>query len=300
MALTLEQAMARGADEALALAPRGAAWPRDPRSNWARLLAGLATSRARVDVRAGELLRETDPRTAAELLDLWEEALGLPDPCLPAVTTATERRAIVLARIVGSGGATPAQIRAVAEALGVPVTVHERAGTGFACGVGRCGDAVGDGVEDLVWEVRGPASAVRGFACGSARCGDPLQTVGNELLECVVRRLTPAHTGVLFVYADSEVCVLLFLDEAGDAVTIELVDGALVALDEQAQQFLVAVGELGLEVLDEDGEPVVVELECAGPPEAVDGGAPSGGGETILDGGEPSSAFSAEYDGGAP
>lgn len=275
MALTLEQALARGADEALALAPRGAAWPRDPRSNWARLLAGLATSRARLDVRAVELLRETDPRTAAELLDLWEEALGLPDPCLPAVTTATERRSIVVARIVGSGGATPAQIRAVAEALGVPVTVQERAGTGFACGVGRCGDAVGDGVEDLVWEVRGPASAVRGFACGSARCGDPLQTVGNELLECVVRRLTPAHTGVVFVYADSEVCVLLILDESGEPVTIELFDDALALIDEQGSQVLVEVGAEGIVAFDENSKSVIVEVECE-EPESIGGGGDGG------------------------
>lgn len=300
MALTLEQALARGADEALALAPQGEAWTRDPRSNWARLLAGMATWRARTDVRAGELLIEADPRTAGELLDLWEEAAGLPDSCLPAVTSATERRAILVSRLVGSGGATPAQIRAVAEALGVPVTVHEREGTGFACGVNRCGDPVGDGIESLVWEVRGPATAVRGFACGTGRCGDPIQTTGNQLLECVVRRLTPAHTGVLFVYADSEVCVLVVFDEGGDAMTIDLVDETLIVRDELGSQMTVLIGEDGIEAIDENGDVFVIELDCDGPPEMVDGGEPGAGGEGILDGGEPESEFSIEYDGGAP
>lgn len=82
--------------------PQGQAWPREPGSTLVNTLTGLAYTYGFVDSRAADLLeRDSDPRltTDAEwsagwpqpnsparpdgLLDEWERAWGLPDPCFP-------------------------------------------------------------------------------------------------------------------------------------------------------------------------------------------------------------------------
>jgi uncharacterized protein YmfQ (DUF2313 family) len=68
----------------LKLLPQGIAWPRETDSVLYRVVRGLAKIWGHVDGRAGDLLeRESDPRKTIEILDWWERAWGLPDPCFP-------------------------------------------------------------------------------------------------------------------------------------------------------------------------------------------------------------------------
>ena len=52
----------------------------------------------------------------------------------------------------------------------------------------------------FVWQVNAPEASIVEFDAGRSSAGEPLRSWGNELLECVINRLKPAHTYVLFAY----------------------------------------------------------------------------------------------------
>lgn len=259
--MVLARSLARALEESQALIPPGEAWSRDPRSVQTRLLAGLSGLRAAVEERGLDLVEESDPRTTDELLSDWERALGLPDECLPDPETTAERRTLVTARAVGVGGGTPDHLRALLREAGFEtVQVVEQVGTPAVCGVAKCGDPIGPGLETLAWTIIAPLTTVRQAACGTARCGDPLAWWGNEVLECVVRRVTPAHTLAVFSYLES--CWFVVLDENGDPVQITTVADALQVFDEAGAPVSIPITSDSIEVLDENGDPVAVAITC--------------------------------------
>ena len=65
-------------EQFFALQPPGQALPTAPDSVWGRLLDGLSLEYDRVEIRSGELVRESDPRQSVELLPDWERVCGLP------------------------------------------------------------------------------------------------------------------------------------------------------------------------------------------------------------------------------
>ena len=168
------------ADHLRALLPRGRAWSRDPASVLGRLLDAWAQTFARIDARAADLVRESDPRQAVELLSDWERVTSLPDPCAGLNPTQAQRRGQVVARLRGTGGPTPAGFEAYAEDLGFDVQVATL--TPFRVGWSRCGDRLGGPDMATAWLVSAPT-------------GD------NTVLECELRALAPAHSTVLFVSA---------------------------------------------------------------------------------------------------
>ena len=182
-----------------ALLPQGAAWTREADSTLYQLLEALATQLAKVDQRARELLRETDPREAIELLDAWEAVLGLPDACHGVDTTIQERRAAVWGKLVTMGGQSQAFFITLAKALGYDVTITEFMRP-LRCNQGAAGDAIADSGDVHTWRVNAPAVTERRFRAGSSVAGDALNIWGNSLLECAINRLKPAHTRVLFGY----------------------------------------------------------------------------------------------------
>lgn len=192
--------MAFGADDyrrqLASLLPRGLPWPRSADSVLQRLLAGWADELARVDLRGDALVAEADPRTTLELLEDWERAYGLPDACTELGESWSARRARLVAKIVATGGQSPAYYIAVAAELGYTVTIEEfRPWT-----VDSAVDAPISGTDwAYAWLVRAPAETVTWWTCDSG-CDEPLASWGNTLLECVISRLKPAHTIVLFAY----------------------------------------------------------------------------------------------------
>lgn len=182
-----------------ALLPRGVAWPREPGTVQAQLVAGLAEVVAMLHARAVVLLEvEADPARTVELLAAWERAYGLPDPCVGEVQTIQQRRASLLGRIAGAGGQSRAYYIAVAAAIGFDVTVEEF--VPFRAGTGRAGMPCSDNTWQFTWLIRAPAETPRQFRAGQSAAGDPLQVWGNDALECVLGRLKPAHTTLLFAY----------------------------------------------------------------------------------------------------
>jgi uncharacterized protein YmfQ (DUF2313 family) len=183
-----------------ALLPRGLAWPREPETVQARVVAGLSAIVAALHARAGDLSeREADPSQAFDLLPDWERAFGLPDPCVGEGQTMQDRRAALLARIASGGGQSRAYFIAVAAALGYDVTIEEF--RPFVAG-DRAGDPCRDSSWRFTWLVRAPAATVTVFRAGQSAAGEPLRAWGNARLECVLGRLRPAHSNLLFGYGD--------------------------------------------------------------------------------------------------
>ena len=217
------------------LLPPGPAWPRDDMSSPLAVVideaAGLC---ADMDAQAGELIEESDPETAAQSFADWETDWGLPDECAlafgDAELTFDRRRAMLLFKASLEGGQSAAFFRHVAELLGRRAIVEDLRVEGDPSTYHKWRMVVTDpdGYEDdgllsalapvettidagLIANVT-PADEVldqgvigagaSGMNEASVQMGadDPLSTWGDSLLECVVRRLKPAHTTVYFSY----------------------------------------------------------------------------------------------------
>lgn len=165
-----------------ALLPIGPAWPREHDAVMTKFILALAEEFARLDARVDDLLNEIDPRTTSELLADWERAFGLPDACTVLATTTVERRQVLHEKVSRIGGATPQYFIDVAARLGFAITITDT------------------GLGAHVWQVNAPLNSIQTFKAGLSRAGEPLRTWGNDLLECVIIRLKPAHTRVLFAY----------------------------------------------------------------------------------------------------
>lgn len=181
-----------------ALLPEGAAWPRDADAVLTKLLAGLAEELARVDSRAEDLLRESDPRRTAELLTDWERVVALPGPCDALAPTLQERRNQLVAKLTSIGGQSRAYFIGLAAALGYEITIIEF--NPFRAGFSHAGDFLTNDTWLHWWMVNAPATTVVHFRAGESAAGEPLASWGEERLECPIRDQKPAHTGVAFSY----------------------------------------------------------------------------------------------------
>lgn len=181
-----------------ALLPRGKAWTREAGTAMTNLLTGIAQEFARVDLRAEDLIAETDPRFTNELLTQWEAVAGLPDPCGDELGNTVElRRQVLTYKVTNIGGQSRQFYIDIAARLGFTVTITEF--TPYT---------VDDDVDDSIygqewifaWQVNAPAETVREMTVDSEVDGF-IRYWGNQILECNISRLKPAHTHVLFAYA---------------------------------------------------------------------------------------------------
>ena len=184
----------------LSLLPRGAAWARGQSSNLGKLLHGLSEEPARIDSRCRDLLNEADPSRTVEMLTEWESVFGLPDTCTGELETLQERRAALLARVTMVGGQSPGFFISIAQSLGYEVTISEY--FPFRAGAGAAGDGVQNEAWQFAWTVNAPETTVTSFRAGQSGAGEPLRTWGNDLLECAIQQLCPAHTTVIFAYGE--------------------------------------------------------------------------------------------------
>jgi uncharacterized protein YmfQ (DUF2313 family) len=180
-------------DLLLALLPPGDAFSRSPDSVFYDLCARMAIEFARVAERSDDLLSESVPSTVTELLDEWEVALGLPDTCFTP-TTDDERRAAIIARIVGTGGHSVADYTALAASLGYEAPTF----TTYA--PFRMGSRMGDRFTNGPW---------RSAALVSMPSGPY-----DALVQCAFNHQKMAHETLLFDFN-------LFLMVDGDYVTVD-------------------------------------------------------------------------------
>lgn len=195
------------------LLPQGQAWNREPNSVMSRLLNVAADGFAYVHERALKLLEEADPRTAIELIDEWEFDHGLPDSCTGENDSLQERRNSLIQKIISTGGQSKSYFVGLATALGYEVETTEF--RPFVCGMSQCGvgqtpDTDGFieiGITDdadirFFWRILVLEPRVTWFRAGESQVGvDPLARIARANdLECILLRLKPAHTELIFAY----------------------------------------------------------------------------------------------------
>ncbi|BGI51964.1 MAG: YmfQ family protein [Candidatus Hamiltonella defensa (Ceratovacuna japonica)] len=173
------------------LLPPGPAWAGDT-----PLLAGLAPSLARVHQRADDLMREINPAQSMELTDRYDTLCGLPDPCLdPRPQTREERQQILDAKVNTVGGMHEGFFLEQLRLLGYPTATLEQCQH-----LDRSPDPAWGDRWRYYWRVHIPAEAKIRTMTALSACDSPLRHWGERAVECVIERLCPSHTQVLFAY----------------------------------------------------------------------------------------------------
>ncbi|WP_110972134.1 YmfQ family protein [Pseudomonas huaxiensis] len=148
---------------------------------------------------SGDLLYSRVWPESAEALADWERVLGLPDPCVVNEGhTVGQRIAAVIAKLQSPGGQSRGFFIQLAASLGYNISITEfrpaRAGVAVA------GDAVNGDSWTSSWMINAEAVGVFVARAGSAAAGEALAVWGNELLECRMESMRPAHTTIVFSY----------------------------------------------------------------------------------------------------
>jgi uncharacterized protein YmfQ (DUF2313 family) len=169
------------------LMPRGRAWPRDLSSTQAQVLAGLAPIYAALLARDNNLLVDSFPATAVELLPEWESTLGLPSPAAGPSPTTLARQTLVVARFVGAGGQGVPDYVNYAALLGYTVTVK---GLGpFRAGQSRSGQQLGTVDQMFGWTITTPGAT-----------STPFGSYGTAVLQYELQRIAPPYTVLNFIF----------------------------------------------------------------------------------------------------
>ena len=181
-----------------ALLPRGPAWDADD-----LLLTGLAPSLATAHEHADALMLETDPRSVTELIDRYEAVSGLPDSCAPAgVQTLQQRRQRLDAKLNLAGGINESFYLSQLEALGYTgVTITRYSKSQFTC-LSSCTDSLYSNEWRYYWQVNMPSSTQINPMTAISNCTASLRTWGDTVAECVMEKLAPSHTYVIFRYPE--------------------------------------------------------------------------------------------------
>lgn len=181
--------------------PEGPIWPRLGVTRLTALLDGMAQELARLHNRAMDLLDEVDPRTTYELLAAWERVFGLPDECtVVGAETVVERQLRLAQKKAALGGQDRAYYITLADKLGYPAAdVTEFAP--YDC-ESDCEASVFPEEWRFVWrlDIQQETRIVE-MDCESA-CDEPIRVWGDFALECVMDKLKPDHTHLLFSYGN--------------------------------------------------------------------------------------------------
>jgi uncharacterized protein YmfQ (DUF2313 family) len=158
---------------------------------------------AYVEQLAEDLMSETDPRSAVNLLPDFERVLG-PDPCGRDLDPLSipERQMLAHQRWTARGGQSISYMISIAANLGVTITIEEF----WPSKAGRlkAGQPLrGEGCQ-FVYRVNVPGLVqVIPFRAGYSRAGNPLGDFKLSNIECELRRVAPAHTEVVFSYSEA-------------------------------------------------------------------------------------------------
>ena len=181
------------------LLPAGPAWDIENAPNSYQLLDGLAQEFFRVFTRAANLAAEATPSTTSELLPDYERLFSLPDVCVTTTQTIDQRHAALASKMTAIGQQTPAYYISLAATMGYPgatITTYQQA----TCN-SDCNSQIWSVADIFTWvlSVSGSTGGIYPATCNSD-CNTPLNSWGDQALECRVNHEKPAHTAVLFVY----------------------------------------------------------------------------------------------------
>lgn len=173
---------------AIQLLPPGVIWNTDRDATIKKVALAITDEFARIDARAQNLVEELDPRTAAETLPEWEQAVSLPDDQVPEIpATLPQRRVAVVQKLVGRTGQNYAFYARLCGACGYPlVSITKHAVDMTRSGTARSGDRL----SGTAW-----AYAIT-ITVSAATSG----ALTHAQFEAVIRHATHSHITVVFVY----------------------------------------------------------------------------------------------------
>jgi uncharacterized protein YmfQ (DUF2313 family) len=182
----------------LDLLPVGAAWPREPDTTLMRFWSAVAIEPTRIQGRDCDLLAESYPCGAEELLADWERAVGLPNECTELVPwTVAERQALVCAWLAMAGGQSIAYFTGLAALFGYTITITEH--RPFRMGAAQAGCTAANNCP-FWWIVSVEGVPRTTPRAGCTRAGEPPCGTGALIIECLFNLFKPAHTTVTFRY----------------------------------------------------------------------------------------------------
>jgi uncharacterized protein YmfQ (DUF2313 family) len=152
---------------------------------------------------AGVALDSTVVTASDEAVAEWEMELGLPEPCFdPTQDLASRRLMARLKRI--PGGASAAFFVCLAGRYGIAISIDDDFRP-WECGRSGCGGPYGLQDDPHLWRVtlEQPGTTLW-FEAGHGEAGrTPLGSAPRRAdLECLFRRLKPAHTNIVFRYLE--------------------------------------------------------------------------------------------------
>ncbi len=199
------------------LLPKGKLWKIDEQPVLSKVLGSTAVELARAGERVEDLKREVDPSQTNEALDQWERVFGIPDECTPEGQTPDERRTQLIQKMTNIGGISKSFYEFLILQLGFQSTVQKT--RNFLAGRGRAGDPLwnyfnrhfvagspaGMQLREVGWRyyfnAEIPVTASEHFVAGS-HAGDPIRSFSNPLIQCTIRKLKPANSGVTFTFKE--------------------------------------------------------------------------------------------------
>ncbi len=145
-------------------------------------------------------MREIDPGAAVQLLDRYEALCGLPDECtIEETQTLSQRQRRLAAKVNGYGGINEAFYRRQLDALGyqsVSITQYQNEAENPRP------DIATDDDYRYLWQVNIPTLATIDVMTCTSSCVDSLRTWGDTVIECVINKVSPSHTEVVFAYTE--------------------------------------------------------------------------------------------------
>lgn len=164
-------------------------------------LSVIASELAFIHQRVDVIIREAIPTTVSELLEDWEDALGLPDSCSILADTLPERVAAVVTKYTRVGGQSRQFFIDLAATLGYDITIDEY--RPFMCGISSVGtDILSEGHHvRFYWKVNVPDAKPLYLHCGQSTLDQHLLDWRQaDDLACIFQKLKPAHTHLTIGY----------------------------------------------------------------------------------------------------
>lgn len=180
------------------LFPKGEAFSFRNNKSLTSIVKAMAIPFFRFDQRTQDLVREMSPLLTFELLPEWEAALGLPSDCSATEdVTIQERRYQVLSKLAIDGGQSRAFYINLIKSLGFNISIEEH--KPFTAGSDAGDDLTNTSDWQFTWDVIVQETAAYYFVAGSS-AGEPLRVFRNEIVQCFINQMKPAHTYVRFIF----------------------------------------------------------------------------------------------------
>lgn len=167
-----------------------------------QILTAWADEFARLDARVQDLIAESDPRNAAELLSDYERALGLPNPCqYENRSTVAQRREAVVAMFRERGGVTLERLKKIAESVGADVEIFEEDHDAHF-GIAEMGVDLFATENFSSVVIREAGQIVIDARFSTTHFSERYKEFGNLILECLMPQYIRADRAIRFEYVE--------------------------------------------------------------------------------------------------